>query len=72
MFSSGLRPWGPVLFRVGAWSGPPPRQPGGDGIQRPAVLYQPLTGFNEEIYSVCDVCEGTLMLVVLYMVMVNN
>lgn len=31
-----------------------------------------LTGFNKEIYGVSNVFEGTLMLVVLYMVMVNN
>lgn len=31
-----------------------------------------LTGFNKEIYTVWDVFEGTLTLVVLYTVMVNN
>ena len=31
-----------------------------------------LTAFNKEIYNVSDVFEGTLTLVVLYMVMVNN
>ena len=48
-------------------------KPGLVGIQRRKLCNsKSLTAFNKEIYNVSDVFEGTLMLVVLYMVMVNN